>query len=349
MTDYKISIIIPTFNSKDYLDDCISSLIRQTFGFENIEVIFVDDASSDLTPEILKGYCGRYENVRVVFSQKNTGSPSKPRNIGIENATSDYIMFMDHDDVYYPQMCEVMYDAITGRDVDIVSCRLVFNMDNRDCIMEKTFLDEMDDVMCINSVHEMPCLLTTSHPGFVWNKIFKRKFITDNNIRFPDDALYEDICFMIPCYLKARGILLLNDFWGYCYIVRSEGENKSASETFDDEKLLMRLRGLDVIFDLLDEYRTEFPSLEGEMLVGWTKIFIFTNPENKREILKKAKRHYSRYRWNTRIFITSIPFNVCINLFMIMFRSSDTFAVLLCELYWVLFKAGIVSKKRRNS
>lgn len=211
MVKYRISVIIPTYNSEKFLDDCINSLINQSFGFEKLEVIFADDDSNDSTPEMLRDYSNKYENVTAIFSEKNTGSPSKPRNMGIENATSDYIMFIDHDDMYSPEMCEVMYQCITCENVDIVSCRLVFNKDN-ESIREKTFLDELDDVVRIDSPIEMPQIMTSSHPGFVWNKIFKRDLIVKNAIRFPEDALYEDVCFMVLSYLNAEGILLLNDF-----------------------------------------------------------------------------------------------------------------------------------------
>ena len=138
MVKYRISVILPTYNSEKFLDDCINSLINQSFGFEKLEVIFADDGSNDSTPEMLRDYSNKYENVTAIFSEKNTGSPSKPRNMGIENATSDYIMFMDHDDMYSPEMCEVMYQCITCENVDIVSCRLVFNKDN-ESIREKRF------------------------------------------------------------------------------------------------------------------------------------------------------------------------------------------------------------------
>lgn len=348
MVKYLISVIIPTSNSEKFLDACINSLINQSLGFEKLEVIFADDGSDDSTPEILRDYSNKYENVTAIFSEKNTGSPSKPRNMGIENATSDYIMFMDHDDMYSPEMCEVMYQCIICENVDIVSCRLVFNKDN-ESIREKTFLDGLDDVVRIDSPIEMPQIMTSSHPGFVWNKIFKRDLIVKNAIRFPEDALYEDVCFMILSYLNAEGILLLNDFWGYCYVVRTEGENKSTSEMFDDEKLLMRLRGLEVILKELDECEVEFPSLEGEMIAGWVKNFLFTNPKNKRSILQEAEKHYQRYKWNTRIFTIGLAFNILLNVFMVLFRSSVSFAIFAAEFYNLLVRLGIASKSRRNS
>lgn len=347
MGKYKISVIIPTYNAERYLNTCIDSLVNQNFGFENIEVILVDDNSNDATKEILKDFSERHENVVAIFNSENSGSASRPRNIGIENATSDYIMFMDNDDYYYPDMCEVMYDNIIKENVDIVTCRFIFNKNNTESIKEKTFLDDYDEVVKIDSVYDMPQLMTTSHPGFIWNKIFKRDLLVDHNVRFPEKALYEDIYFMIQAYLNAEGILLLNDFWGYCYIVRTEGEDKSTSEEFNEKNLIKQFEGLKLIFEKLDEYHTDFPSLEGEMLVGWTKLFIFTNPSDKRELLKKAKRYYKRYRWNTRLFTIGVPLNVCINIFMKVFPISISFAIFITKFYNLLVSLNIASKTRR--
>lgn len=347
MGKYKLSVIIPTYNAEKYIDECIKSIMNQSFGFENIEVVLVDDKSTDSTRKIVEDYSNRYENITAVFNNENSQSPSKPRNIGIEHATSDYVMFMDNDDVYDSRMCEVMYDGIVGQKVDVVTCRFIFNRDYEASIKEKTFLDDMETVVRFDSVYDEPRLMTTSHPGFIWNKIFKRDLLLENQIRFPDNLLYEDIYFMVQVYLNANGILLLNDFWGYYYNVRTVGEDKSLSEWFSEKNLIKRFEGMELIFEKLDEYGAEFPSLEGELLVGWTKIFIYTNPEKGRELLGKAKKYYPRYKWNTRLFTIGIPLNVCINVFMKVFPLSITLAVFITRLYAIFFSSGIVSKSRR--
>lgn len=120
---YKISIIIPTYNAKNYLMTAVDSVINQSFGFNNIELIIVDDNSSDGTKEILKELSNKYGNIVPIFLKENTGSPSKPRNIGIQNASSEYIMFLDNDDYYCPNFCETMYNTIIKYNADVISCR----------------------------------------------------------------------------------------------------------------------------------------------------------------------------------------------------------------------------------
>ena len=103
---YKISIIIPVFNVEDTLDNAFNSILNQTFGFDDIEVIFVDDFSSDNSRNIIKNYVDKYENVNAFYLDENSGAAGKPRNTGVANANADYIMFLDPDDEFYDYSCE---------------------------------------------------------------------------------------------------------------------------------------------------------------------------------------------------------------------------------------------------
>ena len=90
---YKISIIIPVFNVEEYLDDAFQSIFSQTLGFDSLEVIFVDDCSTDNSGAIIDNYADKYENVISLHLGLNSGVAGKPRNVGMEYATSDYLMF----------------------------------------------------------------------------------------------------------------------------------------------------------------------------------------------------------------------------------------------------------------
>ena len=86
---YKISIIIPVFNVEDTLIDSFNSILNQDFGFENLEVIFVDDCSTDNSANIIKDFSNKYDNVKSIFLDRNSGFAGRPRNIGILNSTAD--------------------------------------------------------------------------------------------------------------------------------------------------------------------------------------------------------------------------------------------------------------------
>ena len=114
-TKYLVSVIIPTYNGGGVLKNAIDSIINQTIGFENIELIIVDDASTDAnTKELLLEYQSTYpDNIKCIFLEENSEHPGKPRNIGIDHANSDYIIFSDHDDEYLENAFETLYYSIT--------------------------------------------------------------------------------------------------------------------------------------------------------------------------------------------------------------------------------------------
>ena len=117
MSQYKISVIVSTHNTGNYLNEFLNSIKSQSIGFENIEVIFVDDKSTDnYTLDLLKDFNESYENVKVKFSDVNSGFPGKGRNTGLKLADSDYVIFADHDDTYTRNAFEVMYDKIAEND-----------------------------------------------------------------------------------------------------------------------------------------------------------------------------------------------------------------------------------------
>ena len=127
MSDYKISVIISTYNTGDYLNEFLDSMKSQSIGFDNIEVIFVDDNSNDEhTLELLHEFNQSYTNVKVEFLDVNSGFPGTGRNIGMDLASSDYVIFADHDDTYTENAFEVMYDKIGENDMLISNFNQVY-------------------------------------------------------------------------------------------------------------------------------------------------------------------------------------------------------------------------------
>ena len=109
MLNYKISVIISTYNTGDFLNEFLESIKSQSIGFENIEVIFVDDNSNDeYTLKLLKEFEKSYDNVKIEFLNTNSGFPGTGRNVGLKLASADYVIFSDHDDTYTKTAFEVM-------------------------------------------------------------------------------------------------------------------------------------------------------------------------------------------------------------------------------------------------
>ncbi|WP_405289650.1 glycosyltransferase family 2 protein [Methanobrevibacter sp.] len=229
MSSYKISMIIPTFNVEDDLKRAIDSLLNQTLGFENIEVLLVDDFSTDKTRQVILDYASEYDNIKYIFLDSNSGSAGKPRNIGINNASADYIMFLDNDDEYVPEACEILYNKIIETDVNLIICSKTNNFysieDKANPIIEGPNFIEVN-------VLENPDILFspyTNYGGAMWCKIYKRKFLLDNNIKCLEN-LPEDVYFMHQCYYLNPNILFLTNLSLYNhYYYRVTGQSISVT------------------------------------------------------------------------------------------------------------------------
>ena len=340
---YKLTVIIPTYNAQNYILEAVNSIKEQSLGFENIELILVDDNSNDNTKSILNELSSQYENVKSVFLEGNSGTASQPRNVGIDNSTSDYIMFLDNDDIYYPKMCEEMYNTINDNDVDVVSCRYDINNKRPNSFLDdfnpekydfKGRYDKEKDIFYLDSVEDFPNIMTLGHPTMIWTKIFRKSLILENNIRFPKGDLYEDVYFCTESYLNAKGIIILNSFLGYGYQLRTEGEDKSTCQIFSKSMLQKQLRGFLKIMDLLKN-ETKYDTLKSELIIDMTKIYMYAEIEKdcQNKFLNIMKPYYKDYKIGTRVNTASFAFNLVINIFIKIFASNNSLAIFIKNLF----------------
>lgn len=203
---YKISIIIPIYNTGNILHRTLMSIENQSLGFENIEVLLIDDASNDNeTLNIIKKYCEKYENVNSILLSENIGSPGTSRNIGVREASTDYIMFLDHDDFFEVDACEKLYYEMLKKDADVVFGRYNAIDDNQFGVIEypKEKQGYFEDINENERIVAYP-------PPSIWTKLFKKDLIIKNNILFPP-LLGEDAIFMSKVFINAKGIVYLGD------------------------------------------------------------------------------------------------------------------------------------------
>ena len=204
----KLSIIIPCYNAEKHIDRCFSSLETQTIGIEQLEIIFVNDASTDNTLELLTDFEKKHpENVIVINCEKN-GRQGAARNIGLRHATAEYIGFADDDDAFEPEMFEDLYEKAITYDCDMVMCEFNnitdteyntqnFNLSNNNASGNDAFYE-------ITTPEERLAVITMDPVRCIWNKIYRRNIITENNISFPEGYIYDDIYFyeLIKHYVK---------------------------------------------------------------------------------------------------------------------------------------------------
>lgn len=191
---YKISVIVPVFNAEKYLNKCLDSLVNQTY--ENIEIITVNDASTDNSLEILKKYKDKYNNIKVINLLENHRQGGA-RNIGIQNSTGDYILFVDSDDWIELNACETFIEKVKVNDCDIVCCCNFY----REYSNGSTNIINGADVNFFNKIKGHVLLdkekeqLLFKGPG-VWQNLYKADIIKQNNILFPIKLSYEDNYFV---------------------------------------------------------------------------------------------------------------------------------------------------------
>lgn len=205
----KVSVIVPVYNVEKYLRQCLDALVNQTL--KDIEIICVNDGSSDNSLQILQEYSYNYPNI-IVINQKNQGA-GLARNVGINQAQGDYIGFVDPDDWIEPDMFEILYNKAVMTDVDIVECdyRMVF--ENSTKIKNRTLFGSLHTwkkfpIAC-GKIFDWKYVKTQVFSGLrcmVWNRLYKRSLIFDNNLSFPKGK-GEDYPFSLDAVLSAKSIV----------------------------------------------------------------------------------------------------------------------------------------------
>ena len=198
----KVSVIIPVYNGERFIEQCLNSVLNQTY--ENLEIICINDGSTDQSLKKLKEYAAKDDRV-VVLSQENKGM-SGARNSGMDIATGQYIAFVDCDDYIDVTMIEKLVDIANRTEAEIVITNILLFFEVT--LQIKSFRDEplyyslRKTTFTLNQAPEM-----IKHVG-VWDRIFQRDFIEKNKFRFIDKVTYEDAAFCIETEIKARKIAL---------------------------------------------------------------------------------------------------------------------------------------------
>lgn len=201
----KVSVIIPIYNASRYLGPAIDSILGQTLS--EIEIICVDDGSTDKSLEILKEYQNSDDRIRIV-TQTNAG-PAHARNNGIRRARGEYIAFLDADDFVEPTFLEDLYATAKQDSLDIAIC--AYDMYNvRKARFESAADAENEKIYAISAVtskSEYPDQIFTSTVNSAWNKLFARSFVEKWGLSFlPDVRIYEDVYFMVTALSVAERV-----------------------------------------------------------------------------------------------------------------------------------------------
>lgn len=207
MHPYKISVILAVYNLEKYIGEAFESLKRQTIGFHNLEVIFVDDASTDRSGKIVDEYAEQYENVLTIHLELNSGYCGKPRNVGLETCTAEYIMFLDPDDVFEDNACEVLYTTARKMGCDVVSGYFsIMDSSGKNINTMGNPYPDFDEFH-IKRIDDYPEALRM-RVAF-WAKLYTRKLLMGQNIRFDETIPGQDAIASVECMLAANGIVYI--------------------------------------------------------------------------------------------------------------------------------------------
>lgn len=236
-----ISLIVPVYNVEKYLDTCMESVLAQTY--RNLQIIMVDDGAKDRSGQMCDLWAARDERIQVIH-QKNRGL-SGARNTGLEQATGEYIMFIDSDDVLSPQLCQTLYAVLDGADISVCDPAHIFPDAPWEFSVseDRTVLDPTEAICAM--------WYQTSFLPSAWGKLYRRSLFADR--RFTEGRLYEDIDIMHEVFFDAKTIVY-NPSRLYGYLHR---ENSITTASFG-------IRDLDILLiaDKLLAFAEDKPALQ---------------------------------------------------------------------------------------
>ena len=216
-----ISIIVPVYNVEEYLEECLESIRKQTY--QNIEVILVNDGSTDGSREICEQYCEKDSRFRLI-NQENQGQ-SVARNRGVKESVGQYIMFVDSDDVINTSVLEVLLPYMK-MDADIVECRMTRNK-------EEFFLNRTSTIAFEGNAKKaiLNCIAFKEVKFCAFTKLYRREIV--EKVPFLEGYIYEDVFTGIN-YLKHIRKIVIVDYIGYYYRVRP---NSTMTKSFNEKDL----------------------------------------------------------------------------------------------------------------
>ena len=264
----KFSIVVPVYNVEPYLCFCLDSLVNQTL--KDIEIICVNDGSTDSSLKTLEEYAKRDDRIQIV--DKYNGGLSSARNVGLDLAEGEYVLFVDSDDYLEPNACERLFTEILQTNTDVI----VFGTK---IFPWRTREDQgwLYDVLSVRQIlYEGDCCKAlfrekASKP-FVWNECYKRKVIEDNHIRFDESVRYgEDMIFLFTLFPRIKSVVYLPDLL-YAYRCERDNSLMDAARKNFEWKMDMHLRIVDKILE--DWSTNHFLKANMEELFYWAACFV---------------------------------------------------------------------------
>ncbi|WP_186576555.1 glycosyltransferase family 2 protein [Aquibacillus kalidii] len=266
-----ISIIVPVYNAKDYVEACIKSLLNQTY--RPIEIILVDDGSFDGSEDICKYYSSQYNNIhckRVI-----NGGVSRARNIGLEMAKGTYIGFVDADDYVSERMYEELYSMMVSvEDCDLAVCELFSRND-----------EEVTILTASEAIHEI--FNVNSFGGFSCNKLFKKDIIDSCDVRFSENIyVCEDTLFCFQYCQEIENIIYSKE---RLYFYRKHNES-AFNKGFNNKQVTVIVAFNEIIRKAKKFEESTTKMIQSNFVLIVLKMCVKALQSNNKEDLKYYKK-----------------------------------------------------------
>lgn len=263
-----ISIIVPVYNVEPYLDKCVESILRQTY--QNIEVILINDGSTDKSGEIVLKYENEDSRIKAIH-QDNRGL-SAARNIGIKASAGEYVSFIDSDDYVTDDYIQKLYEAIVTGDSDLSSASF-YNVYGEKAIPSGTRQKRVVSGGVV--AKEFLTSVLGNDNRAAWGKLFKREMLIDNNLSFPLGKRHEDLAFLFESFCLSEKISFVGEpLYYYVHRESSITTSKGSGPDYDYDmvELADTIPGIAKRFNFVDRNDVNRFLLEKRLSYVYTRV-----------------------------------------------------------------------------
>ena len=248
-----VSIIIPIYNVERYLRKCIESAINQTYT--NIEIIAINDGSTDKSLDIVEGYAKKDERIKVI-SIENKGV-SAVRNLGIRESNGEYIFFLDSDDYIEKDLIQKLANYME-EDYDLIKYKTIYVDENGNEInrVDGPIFKEKNGIDAFNTMFDKDVMLQVP-----WLYLYKKELFTDNNITYPEGKVHEDFARTILLMLKSKKMCSL-DIYGYYYVKTKKSITRGNEEERTFQKSMNIIDHYDYVLKEIEKYNLDKVTIE---------------------------------------------------------------------------------------
>lgn len=318
-----VSIIVPVYKVKDYITDCVESLVQQ--DYTKLEILLIDDGSPDDCGSLCDLYAKRYPNVKAFH--KANGGLSSARNFGVSKASGEYILFVDSDDYLNSKKAiSTCMKKIRDNKADCLVFTYQLVSENKSILPDDAEAPTFPDNICADNEKALEYLLEDRFQNFAWRFVFKKTIWEEKNLHFPEGALFEDISTVYKILANSKKVYFLNSKL-YCYRQREGSIMHTPTIRSVKDLLTSFVKRSDAI---ADKFPNLIPLCEAQKYKAYYRTVMFTivTHTNNKEIIEFRNRCITYLKMTTPNKQTLSTFNLVqkISLFFIRTGHSMTAA-----------------------